>query len=100
MLIAKALPEDIGLTPLRGFKIDISANPGFHKIFFSAGCDCGTAGLMSVEVAQGKTIDEVRQVLPTLIERLEWQARSFYDMDCKMHRKMRLGPMAGSQRTS
>ena len=99
-LIAQALPEDIGLTPLKGLKIDISANPGFRKVFFSARCDCGTAGLLSVEVAREKTIDEVEQALPSLVARLEGQARSFYGMDCELHRRMRLGPAAGPRRVS
>ena len=33
-LIANAVPADAGLVPLSGFKMDLSANPGFQKVFF------------------------------------------------------------------
>ena len=94
-LVTQALPADIGLTSLQGFKLDLSANRGFLKVFFSAPCDCGTTGLLSVEVAEDKTPDEVRRVLPSLIAKLEGQAKSFYGMPCEIHRRMRLGPAAG-----
>ena len=93
-LIAEAVPRDIGLTKMKGFKMDLSANPGFRKVFFSARCDCGTVALLSVEVAREKTADEVKQALPSLVSRLEGQARSFYSMSCDVHKRMRLGPAA------
>ena len=95
-LIIKAMPADIGLTPLRDFKMDLSANPGFRKVFFSASCDCGTAALLSVEVAAEKTLGEVRQALPSLVNRLTDQAKLFHNMPCDAHRRMRLGRMTGA----
>jgi len=95
VLIAEAVPVDIGLTPMKGFKMDLSANPGFRKVFFSAHCDCGTNALLSVEVAQDKTLDEVKRVLPSLISKLQGQAKSFRSMPCDMHARLRLGPVAG-----
>ena len=80
------------MAPLKGFGIDLSGNPGFRKVFFSARCQCGTAAVLSVEVAEDKTIDQVEQVLPSLVERLTGQARSFYSMSCEAHERMRLGP--------
>jgi hypothetical protein len=77
---------------MKGFKLDFSANPGFRKVFFSARCQCGTVALLSVEAAQDKTLEEIKQALPTLVERLEMQARSFYNMPCDLHQRMRLGP--------
>ena len=91
-LIAGAIPEGIGLAPLKGFGIDLSANRGFRKVFFSARCQCGTAAVLSVEVAQEKTMDQVEEVLPSLVERLTAQAQSFYSMSCESHERMRLGP--------
>ena len=90
------MPAELGITPLKnGFKMNLSANPGFHKVFFSARCDCKTAALLSVEVSEKKTLQEVKQAIPALINRLESQARSFYGMPCEAHTRMRLGPAAG-----
>ena len=91
-LIAGAIPEDIGLNPIKGFGIDLSANRGFRKVFFSAKCQCGTAAVLSVEVAEDKTMDQVEEVLPALVERLTGQAQTFYSMSCESHERMRLGP--------
>ena len=91
------MPKDIGLTPLKGFKLDLSANPGFRKVFLSAKCGCGTAALLSVEVAQDKTFGEIEVALPSLVGNLQTQASSFYSMSCEMHKRMRLGPAAASR---
>ena len=96
-MISEAMPADIGLTPLQGFKMDLSANPGFRKVFFSARCDCGTAALLSVEVAKEKRLAEVNQALPSLMSKLEDQAKSFYSMSCDFHKRMRLGGAVGGQ---
>ena len=93
-IVAGALGTDAGLTPLKGFNLDLSANPGFRRVFFSASCDCGTAGLLSVEVAGDKTLEEVREALPSLIEGIREKARSFYNMPCAAHQRMRLGAVA------
>ena len=94
-LICGALPEETSLTPLPGFKLDLSANPGFRKVFFSTRCGCGTSALLSVEVAREKTMAEVREALPSLVDRLVNQERAFESMSCEMHTRMRLGPSAG-----
>ena len=91
-LISESLSSDSGLTPLKGFRIDLSANPGFRKFFYSARCECGTAALLSVEVAGEKTLSEVRKAAPELTRRLEAQASSFRRMSCEAHQRMRLGP--------
>ena len=93
-LICRALPEETSLTPLPGFKLDLSANPGFQKVFFSARCGCGTSALLSVEVAREKTMAEVREALPSLVDRLVKQERTFESMSCELHTRMRLGPTA------
>ena len=98
-LIAGAVPDDAGLTPLPRFKIDLSANRGFRKVFFTAHCDCGTAGVLSVEVAQDKTREEIERALPLLVSKLQAQAQSFHSMPCEIHKQMRLGP-AGGKKTS
>jgi len=94
-LVFDALSGDSGLRPLKGFRLDFSANRDFRKIFYSARCDCGTAALLSVEVARDKTLDQVREALPELTRRLEIQASSFRSMPCETHRRMRMGPAAG-----
>ena len=96
-LIGGALSNDSGLSPLKGFKLDLSANPGFRKFFYSARCECGTAALLSVEVASGKTLAEVRLALPELVRRLEGQAKSFYGMSCELHKTLRMGPAVGGK---
>ena len=88
-LIDQALPGDSGLTPLRGFKLDLSANRGFRKFFYSANCGCGTAALLSLEVAHEKTPSDVSRSLSVLMDRLQGQARMFYSMSCEDHEKMR-----------
>jgi len=96
-LIADALPDDLGLSSMTGFNMDLSANADFRKIFFSATCECGTSALLSVEVSRDKTADEIRQALPSVIDGLERQAKQFRSMSCDLHTKMRLGPLAGQQ---
>ena len=93
-MVAEGLSPESGLAPLKGFKMDLSANPGFRKVHFAARCRCGTAALLSVEVAQDKTVAEVKRALPLLVGKLEAQAKSFYSMSCETHKKMRLGPAA------
>ena len=93
-LVTEALPPDVGLTQLKGFKMNLSANPGFRKVFFSARCECGTAAVLSVEVSEEKTVGEIRQALPMLISKLEAQSQTFYKMSCEMHQRMRMGPAA------
>lgn len=88
-LLLEALPSNTDLTPLRGFKMDISANTKMHRLFFSIKCTCGTAGLLSVEVAQTKTTEEITTALPLLAERLETQAKAFRSMPCEIHTQMR-----------
>ena len=100
-LISEAVPSELGITPMKnGFKMNLSANPGFHKVFFSARCDCKTAALLSVEVSEKKTPQEVRQAIPALISKLEAQAKTFYSMPCEAHTRMRLGPAAGIAKSS
>ena len=99
-LIAGALSDKSGLTPLKGFKLDLSANPGFRKVFFTARCDCGTAALLSVEVSREKVLAEVQQAVPQLTRRLESQAKSFYEMPCEVHKTMRIGPSANREHQS
>ena len=91
-LICGALPEETSLMSLPGFKLDLSANPGFQKVFFSARCDCGTSALLSVEVAREKTTAEVQEALPSMVERLVKQERAFEGMSCELHTRMRMGP--------
>ena len=90
-LIAGAVSPGAGLAPLPGFKLDLSANRNFRKVFFKAGCDCGTAALLSVEVGGDKTLDEIEAALPSLVQRIESQAEAFSRMPCDAHRQFRMG---------
>ena len=76
---------------MAGFKLDLSANAGFKKAFFSVRCECGTAAVLSIEVSAQKTMAEVVEAMPSMVERLESQARSFRAMSCEVHTRMRLG---------
>ena len=91
-LICDALPLDTNLTPLPGFKLNLSANPGFRKVFFADRCSCGTSALLSVEVSKERTIPEIWEALPSLVDRLMQQQRQFESMPCDLHLQMRLGP--------
>ena len=91
--ISDALPDDVTVKPLAGFKLNLSANDGFRKVFFSARCECGTAALLSVEVSKEKTDSEITAALPSLVGRLASQVRSFQAMSCEAHTRMRLGPV-------
>ena len=90
-LIVDQFSEDIRLRPMSGFKMDFSANPGFKKIFFAASCDCETSALLSVEISEDKDDNEIQAAIPSLVERLERQEKSFRMMDCATHSKMRTG---------
>ena len=90
-LFKSALAGESQLSLLRGFKLDFSGNPDFHKIFFSARCECGTAALLSVEVARSKTLSQVQVVLPSLMGHLKGKVDQFRSMSCEMHSKMRTG---------
>ena len=90
-LIVDQFSEDIRLRPMSGFKMDFSANPGFKKIFFAASCDCETSALLSVEISEEKGDNEIQAAIPSLVERLERQEKSFRMMDCATHSKMRTG---------
>ena len=94
-LIVDQLPETIELRPLSGFKMDFSANPGFHKVFFAASCECETAALLSVEISEEKSECEIMDAIPSLAERLVRQEKSFRTMDCSMHSMMRKGFVEG-----
>ena len=90
-LIVDQFSEDIRLRPMSGFEMDFSANPGFKKIFFAASCDCETSALLSVEISEEKDDNEIQAAIPSLVERLERQEKSFRMMDCATHSKMRTG---------
>ncbi len=90
-LLQEALSEEGDLTPLEGFKMELSATADFHKFFFATHCSCKTVGLLSIEVARSKTMADVKRALPQLAERLRGQARAFRAMPCEVHTRMRLG---------
>ena len=93
-LIASKLSPETDIRPLKGFKLNVSANTGFRKVFFSVRCtqkDCDTAALLSVEVSQSKSDLEIEEAVPSLVDRLERQEKSFHSMDCRMHGMMKTG---------
>ena len=90
-LFKNALSGEPRLNLLRGFKLDFSGNSDFHKVYFSARCDCGTAALLSVEVARSKSVSQVKEVLPDLTEHLKGKVEQFQAMSCEMHATMRTG---------
>ena len=79
------------------FKSALAGNPNFHKVYFSARCDCGTAALLSVEVASSKTLSQVKEVLPNLTEHLKGKVEQFQAMSCEMHATMRTGIRGASK---
>ena len=66
------------MKPLKGFKLDVSANTGFQKVFFSVRClqeGCDTAALLSVEISMSKSDLEIENAGSSLVERLERQVK-------------------------
>ena len=93
-LIASKMSSKSVMKPLKGFKLDVSANTGFQKVFFSVRClqeECDTAALLSVEISMSKSDLEIENAVSSLVERLERQEKSFYSMDCHMHGMMKTG---------
>ncbi len=90
-LFREAVDGDLPLTLLGGFKLDFSGNQNFHKVFFSVRCDCGTAALLSVEVGKSKTLSQLKEALPGLVQHLKIKAEQFTNMSCEMHTLMRGG---------
>jgi len=93
-LIASKLSSESVMKPLKGFKLNVSANTGFQKVFFSVRCfqeECDTAALLSVEISMSKSDLEIENAVSSLVERLERQEKSFYSMDCHMHCMMKTG---------
>ena len=82
------------MRPLKDFKLNVSANTGFQKVFFSVRClqeECDTAALLSVEIAMSKSDLEIENAVSSVVERLERQEKSFYSMDCHMPGMMKTG---------
>ena len=90
-LFQEAMSEEPDINMLKGFKLDFSGNRDFHKVFFSVRCGCGTAALLSVEVAGSKSLSETKQALPGLMQHLKGKALQFRNMTCDMHQRMRTG---------
>ena len=90
-LFREAVSEDPAIALLQGFKVDFSGNRDFHKVYLALRCQCGTAGLLSVEVDRAKTLQQVREAMPSLLENLQVKARMFTQMSCEMHTRMRQG---------
>ena len=95
-LLKDAVRDESGLEMLKGFKLNFSGTADFHKVFFSAKCDCGTAALLSIEVSKDKTLAEVEESLPSLTDHLNRKLRQFRSMSCEMHTNMRMGGQPGS----
>ncbi len=88
-LFQEAVAEDTSLSLLKGFKLDFSGNAGFHKVYMAVRCHCGTAALLSVEVAEDKTLPQVEEAMPSLVHNLQAKATMFRSMTCEMHARMR-----------
>ncbi len=95
-LFSKAVADEPKLTLLKGFKLDFSGNKDFHKLFFSVRCDCGTAALLSVELAKSKSLSQTKDALPSLVEHLKSKVHQFNSMSCEMHQQMRTGGRLGT----
>ena len=98
-LLREEMADETAMTLLKGFKLDFSGTGNFHKVFFSVKCDCGTAGLLSVEVAKSKTPSQLKVALPGLVQHLKSKAGQFSSMSCEMHARMSRGgpPVAPSE---
>ena len=93
-VLREATTGEAGLTLLKGFKLNFSGNQDFHKVFFSVRCDCGTAALLTIEVAKSKTFSQFKDAVPGLVDHLQSKAGQFTRMTCEMHESMRTGARA------
>ena len=91
LIIENLQPFPSNLRALPGFKLNLSANNGFHKFFFAVSCDCGTSALLSVEVSEDKSDNEIESAMPSIVNRLIMQEESFNRMDCEVHDMMKTG---------
>jgi hypothetical protein len=91
LLIQDKLSTETSIKSVDGFNLKMSKMQHSQKIFFAARCQCGTSALISVEVANDKTLDDVKMSAPQLARQLEKQADSFYAMSCDIHKKIRIG---------
>ena len=96
-LFSQALAVDKGMRLLRGFKPNLSGTTGVHKVFVAASCECGTAAVLSVEVEESKSYQEVQEALPSLVEQLRMREQAFRKMPCSAHAQMRSGGLATAQ---
>ncbi len=94
-LFQAAVADNPSLSLLKGFKVDFSGNRDFHKIYLAVRCQCGTAGLLSVEVAMDKSLPDVERAMPSLLGNLETKVAMFNNMSCEMHTRMRQGGLSG-----
>ena len=99
-LLRDAVPPGMGIEPLKGFKMNLLASQGFRKHFYAVRCTCGTAALLSIEVAREKTPEEVKQALPRITRSLRGQAEAFHAMTCDQHGNMRMGPRPDAETNS
>ena len=88
-MLAQALADEPALKLLAGFKLGPAGVPDMHRVFFSVRCSCGTAALLSVEVARSKTVAQVEDALPSLAQHLKSRAKQFAGMSCEGHSRMR-----------
>lgn len=88
-LFGEAIAAEPAITLLRGFKLDLSGNQNFHKVFFSVRCDCGTAALLSVEADRSKSLPQMKEALPGLVGHLKTKALRFLEMSCETHTQLR-----------
>ena len=91
LLIQDKLSTETSIKPVDGFNLKMSKMQHSRKIFFAAKCKCGTSALITVEVANDKTLDDVKRSASQLVKQLEKQADSFYEMSCDVHKKIRIG---------
>ncbi len=87
------MADDSSLSLLKGFKMDFSGNQDFHKVYLAVRCQCGTAALLSVEVAMERTLSQVKEAMPSLLENLQTKVTMFRNMSCEVHGRMRQGKL-------
>jgi hypothetical protein len=89
-LLYRALGENTELMPLQKLQKNFSGVSSFHKFYFGIRCSCKSAAILSIEVAQSKNLDEVKSVIPKMLNSLQTQAQVFRKMPCEIHQKMRM----------
>ena len=90
-LFKQELAETPSIAHMAGFKFMPSETPEIFRLFFRHICQCGGAALFTLEISKKKTLREIKDSIPALVEKLKQQKQTFANLSCKTHQVMSNG---------